>query len=265
MKNFKFYKIAIMVVLVLVIILAVVIFKRKPLPKIGIKGKVAIVLDDWGYNLNNVNILRELPYPLSISILPNLVYSQRIAYQAHQLGFEVMLHLPLEPHEKYRLERYTITHDMDENTILKILKLDLAQCRFFKGINNHMGSKATEDSRILGIIFRELKKHHMYFLDSFTTSKSMAAQVATSLDVPFARRDIFLDNKEDAQYIRGQLDKLKMIARTQGYAIGIGHDRNLTLKILKEIMPKMEKEGFRFVFVSKLINLQRQQKKVRIK
>ena len=253
MKNFRFYKIAIMVVLVLVIIWAVVIFKRKPLPKIGIKGKVAIVLDDWGYNLNNVNILRELSHPLTISILPNLPYSQRIAYEAHHCGFEVILHLPLEPHEKYRLERYTITHDMDENTILKILKFDLAQCQFFKGIDNHMGSKVTEDSRILGIIFRELRKHRMYFLDTFTTSKSMVRQVANSLDVPFARRDVFLDNKEDAQYIESQLDRLKIIARTRGYAIGVGHDRNLTLKMLKEVMPKMEKEGFRFVFVSELV------------
>jgi len=228
--------------------------KKMPPPVLPIKGKIAIVIDDWGYNLNNLPLLQQIKYPLTVSVLPNLSYSHTVAGDARQRGFEIILHLPLEPREKLRLEKETITTSMDEPTIRGILKKDLADVSYAAGVSNHMGSRATENTRIMGIIFKELKKRRLYFLDSLVSSDSVGFDLAHKIALGFIKRDIFLDNTETPEYIKGQIYKLKTRARVYGQAVGIGHDRRVTLEVLKEVMPELEKEGYKFVFLSELIH-----------
>lgn len=260
MKDNRNYKIIIAILSVVIILEAIVIIGRaklppkpkKPKPAVMIKGKIAIVLDDWGYNLNNLGILDNIKLPLTCAVLPDLPYSSTIAQEAHIKGFEVILHLPMEPHEKYRLEKNTILTDMDEERITAILNQDLSSMVYAKGVSNHMGSRATEDIRTMGAIFRELKKRRIYFLDSFVTNKSICSNLALRFGLGFAKRDVFLDNKNDPEYILRQIYTLKLKAKSKGGVIGIGHDRKVTLEVLAKIMPQLEKEGYRFVFVSDL-------------
>jgi polysaccharide deacetylase 2 family uncharacterized protein YibQ len=254
-------KIAIIVLSVLVIFQGVFIFvllkpkkTTKPQPAaIKVKAKIAIVLDDWGYNLNSLPVLDQIKYPLTMSVLPNLAYSKAISQELHRRGFEVILHLPTEPFEKFRLEQNTILTTMDEKAVLNILDLDLENVPYVKGVSNHMGSKVTSDIKTLGFVFDELKKKNLYFLDSFVSAKSVASGLAVDKRILFAKRDVFLDNEADRAYIVQQLRELKAKARLRGRAIGIGHDRKLTLEVLREQMPEIEKEGFSFVFVSELV------------
>lgn len=245
--------------LLLVIILQLIFFVttrpkkvvKVPLPVI--KGRIAIVLDDWGYNPNNLRIINQIKYPITASILPNLNYSREAAEEFHNRGFEVILHLPMEPHEKYRLEKNTIMTSADEPTITKIIDEALTNISYADGVSNHMGSSATQDLRTMGIVFKELKKKRIFFLDSFVTPKSVCFDLSRKMGIGFARRDIFLDNIEEPGYINQQIYKLKARAKAKGYAIGIGHDRKVTLQVLKEIMPQLEKEGYKFVFLSELV------------
>ncbi|MFA5157039.1 MAG: divergent polysaccharide deacetylase family protein [Candidatus Omnitrophota bacterium] len=226
--------------------------KRRPAPAAQI-GKIAIVIDDWGYNQNNLALLKQIKQRVTLAILPNLPYSVKISQEARALGQEVILHFPMEPQEKSHLEQNTIMTGMDEPTIRQILALDLDSVNSARGISNHMGSAAVSDMRTMTVIFAELKRRGLYFLDSYVTSGNVAAGLAGTMEVGYARRNVFLDNKEDAEYIKNQVNQLKKKARLYGKAIGIGHDRRLTLQVLKELMPQMEKEGYRFVFVSELI------------
>jgi len=162
--------------------------------------------------------------------------------------------LPLEPHEKYRLEKNTIMTSQDEQSIKNVIARDLADIMYARGVSNHMGSKATEDSRVMEIVFRELKKKQLYFLDSVVSGESICFELALKMNLGFAQRDVFLDNQEDPKYISGQIYKLKLRARARGKAIGIGHDQKITLEVLKEVMPQLEEEGYKFVFVSDLID-----------
>lgn len=220
-----------------------------------LKPKIAIVLDDWGYNLNNLYFLNEINYPLTISILPNLTFSEQIAEELNNKGFEIVLHLPLEPlpAEVMRLEQNTIMADMDDKQIRGIFIADLTNLKYVRGVSNHMGSKATTQASVMEIIFREMHKKNLYFLDSLVSKKSVGEKLAHKMKIRFAKRDIFLDNESNPEYIKGQIYKLKLTARRKGFAIGIGHDRRLTLEVLKEIMPQLEKEGYKFVFVSDLV------------
>jgi polysaccharide deacetylase 2 family uncharacterized protein YibQ len=262
MQRETVYKITIGILTLMVITLFSLLIFKKPLEKEipvktpgitrAVKGKIAVVIDDLGYNTDNLNILDEIKFPVTFSLLPNLNYSKTIAQKLNQKRFEIMLHLPMEPHEKVRLENNTILTSMDESKIREIIEADLSSISYVKGVSNHMGSLASEDVKIMTLIFSELKKRHLYFLDSFVTGKSVAVQLAQKIALRFAKRDVFLDNNPDPGYIREQLRKLKTKARIKGEAIGIGHDRKITLEVLKEVMPELDKEGYKFVFVSDL-------------
>ncbi|MGA2774677.1 MAG: divergent polysaccharide deacetylase family protein [Candidatus Omnitrophota bacterium] len=254
----KKYLIVIILITIITLIILILALKKSTLRihKISVpfKGKIAIVIDDWGYNLNNIPIAEGIKYPFTASVLPNLKSSKEAAYRLHSAGFEVILHLPMEPKEKYGLEKNTITVSTDKESINKIISEDLSNIVYAKGISNHMGSRATEDSRIMTLVFKELKNRHLYFLDSFVTPRSVCREVAGKIGIPSAKRDIFLDNKVEKTYIRQQINKLKSCSRRKGWAVGIGHDRKVTLETLKEEMPALTKEGYRLVFVSELVN-----------
>lgn len=218
--------------------------------------KIAIVLDDFGYNYKNVEAVFNLKRPVTFSILPHHTYSKAISRRAYQKGYEEILHLPLEPYEndKYvRPELRTITINMKTEEILDNLTKALEEVPNAKGVSNHQGSKATENSVLMKVLFAELKKRNLFFLDSLVTSRSVGKKAAKDIGIGFGRRDIFLDNKEDFEYIKLQMQQLIKKAKRSGSAIGIGHDREKTVLALSKLMPEAEKEDVQFVFLSELI------------
>lgn len=232
--------------------------KKAPVVKVkkkisAVRARIAIVIDDWGYNLNNLAIAKEIKVPLTIAVLPNLKNSSFVSRELNNSGLEIILHLPMEPKERYKLEKNTIISGMDEEQVRDILNADLNSVNFAKGISNHMGSRITEDSRISRIVIAETKKRKLYFLDSFVTAKSVCRQIAGELKAKFAKRDIFLDNQNDPLYVKSQLMKLEKLADKQKTVIAIGHDRKNTLMVLREMLPRLEAKGYKFVFVSELI------------
>jgi len=260
MRSAKGYRIAIGILsLVIAIEGAVIIYllskplKKKAFPVVPVKGRIAIVLDDWGYGLHNLHILDQVRYPVTMAVLPNLRYSQLVCRQLHKRGFEIILHLPMEPHGKVDLEKNTIMACSSEQAIRDILRQGLKSVPYAHGVSNHMGSRATEDLRIMTTLFQELKKRHLYFLDSFVSPKSVGLSLSHKIHLGFLQRDIFLDSENNPEYIKEQIYKLKDQASLYGYSVGIGHDRKATLEALAKTMPELEKEGYKFVFLSDLV------------
>ncbi len=240
---------------VLLFVIILVVFIQHPKPKKisrPLKGKIAIVLDDWGYKLNNLTLAKQIRYPVTCAVLPNLKNSRLVSSSLHELGFEIILHLPMEPKEQYKLEKDTISVSLGPQEIRRIISEDLQSLVFVKGVSNHMGSRVTESKSTCAIVFKELSRRNLYFLDSFVTSGSVAFSLARKMGLRSARRDVFLDNRSDPDYIRAQVRQLKALASSRGVAIGIGHDRQATLEVLIEMMPQLAKEGYKFVFVSEV-------------
>lgn len=210
------------------------------------------MIDDWGYHLDNLVIAAGIKQPLTCAVLPGLKNSSLVAEKLHKLGFEVILHLPMEPKGKRGLEKDTIAINMGRQQMRLILDKDLTSVIFAKGVSNHMGSRITEDTNSSTMIMLEIKRRNLYFLDSFVTAKSVCAPLARKIGLRFARRDVFLDNRDDPEYIRNQISVLKNLARLHGQAIGIGHDRKNTLLALKEMLPQLKNEGYKLVFVSEI-------------
>lgn len=254
MKN-KFYVLS-AIILCLIIFIAIILvplYKKVP-PKITLvlKGRIAIVIDDWGYTQNNLEIIQQIKQPLTCAVLPNLKNTTTVVKKLHKLGKEIILHLPMEPREARRLEKDTISVNMDQGEIQEIIGKDLVNLIFAKGVSNHMGSRVTQNIKTSTMVMQEIKKRNLYFLDSFVTAASVCAPLAKKMGLRFAKRDVFLDNQSNPEYIRNQISELKKIAYRQGIAIGIGHDRKNTLLVLKEMLPELEREGYKFVFVSEV-------------
>ena len=223
----------------------------KPVP-VPPRPKLAIVLDDWGYNTKNLDAVFQIGKPLTISVLPDLPYSALIAQKAKEHGLEVILHMPMEPKAKIKLELATLRTDMSENEIRAGLSKALQTVPGAVGINNHEGSKATEDRRFMKIIFGELKNNNMFFLDSLVTNYSVCEAVAKEAGIRFVKRSVFLDNESDPAYIKKQIGKAMDLAVKNGYAVAIGHDRPNTIAALKEAVPLIESRGIEMTFVSDL-------------
>lgn len=216
--------------------------------------KVAIVVDDFGYNMNNLDRLFAVKRAVTFSVLPNLPYSKRIASLASSKGYEVILHLPLESNDLAApAETGTIKTGMDEKEILALLDKDIASVPGLSGVSNHQGSKATEDKRSMSIVLSGLKKRSLYFFDSLVTDKSVCREVAARWKVPYAKRDIFLDNENSPEYIEKQMLSLRRAAFKYGSVIAVCHDRKNTITVLNKMMPELAEEGIRFVYLSEVV------------
>lgn len=225
-----------------------------------IAGHIAIVLDDWGYNRTHCRHLAGFDVPVAVAILPDLPYSRDVLQCARSSGQEAMLHLPLEPHvnrDPYP-RGYILTTEMSQKEISKLLKSMIDEYPGIVGVNNHMGSKATEDVELMTTVLTELKRRRLFFVDSMTSANSVGPEVAMKVGIPFAKRLVFLDNRNERAAIERSFAEGARIAQEKGFALLIGHDRELTLKIVTEQIRKLKQQGYQFLSVRDFIKAQRQ-------
>lgn len=216
--------------------------------------KVAFIIDDLGYETEIAIKMMELEFPLTFSILPFLKYSGYIAEEGKKNNREIMLHLPMEPNNSSADPGPgAIKSYMSEEEIRQAVRGSIFDFPYVIGVNNHMGSKITEDREIMKIILEEIRRYDLFFIDSITTRNSIAYQVAQEMGVKTAVRTVFLDNESDMEYIKGQMLEAQEIALRDGEAIAIGHSRINTFYVLKRMIPELIKAGIEIVPVSELV------------
>jgi len=222
----------------------------------GVGGKIAFIIDDWGQTTANCKYLKEIPEPIAVSILPGLRHTKDVANCAKRYHKLAMLHLPLEAlhNNDYYPPDYIIKTTMKPALVIKIVNEDLDQLPSIEGVNNHMGSKATGDRPLMRIIFKNVKKRGLFFVDSMTAPNSVCSGLADEMGLSFGKRDVFLDNIITREAISKQFLVLAQKARRRGYAVAIGHAFNhLTMQMLKEEIPLLEKQGFEIVSIKDLL------------
>ncbi len=218
--------------------------------------KVAIIIDDLGYDRKIAEKFLELDVAFTFSILPFSPFQKKIARRAHAKGVEVMLHLPMEPMEYPDVDpgQGTLLTSMSPDRLIGQLEENLDTLSEIKGVNNHMGSRLTAESNQLYQIFSVLKKRGLFFVDSRTTADSLCKPTARMFKVPFAQRDVFLDHHQQPEFIRKQIKELIEIARRHGEAVGIAHPHATTYTVLKEMLPEL-KENVRLVPASDIVRI----------
>ena len=217
---------------------------------------IVLVIDDFGYRNDAIsNGFLNLPAPITCAVLPGHSNSSRIAKKAIKAGKEVIIHMPMQSSVASSGEDgFKLKTGMTSEEIEWRLSEALSEIPEAVGINNHQGSKATSDSLLMNHLGSVLKKRNKFFIDSRTTSETVAEKTISSLNVSTTRRDIFLDNELDSAKITKQFMSLVNIAERDGSAIGIGHIKVETLDVLREQIPLIKEQGFKFEFVSKMLD-----------
>lgn len=217
------------------------------------QGRLAIIIDDIGYNLDLGRRTADLPGDFTLAVLPFTPHGSELAGRAYQRGKEIMLHAPMSNHHQYPLGRGGLVSGMPRAEFLAVLRQNLANIPHVQGVNNHMGSQLTEQVEPMGWLMEELKRRGLYFVDSRTSAQTRALIVAEAIQLPSRKRDVFLDNERSLDNIRYQLRRAVKLAQQQGSAIAIGHPYPETLAELEQLQPLLDQFQVRLVKASELM------------
>ncbi len=216
---------------------------------------ISIIIDDIGYRLKEGRAMIKLSPELTYAILPNAPHTKQLARLAHQHGKEVMLHLPMQATSNDKPEQGALSVEMGEKAVVEAMQKAFANVPQAVGMNNHQGSVLTRHPGHMAWVMTEMKKNGRYFVDSRTSKQSVADMIAIENGVPSLTRDVFLDHDINNASIEAQFNRLIKLAKSKGHAIGIGHPHPETLKVLRDMLPKLEGLNVRLVPVSRqLIN-----------
>ena len=217
---------------------------------------IAVVLDDVGVARNHAELAIDLPGAITLSFMTYADGVADMAARARAKGHELMLHVPMEPlgHE-IDAGPHVLTVGASEGELLKRLSWGLDRFPGYIGINNHMGSRFTQDERGMQVVLAELKRRNLLFLDSRTINNTVGDKLAARMGVPHVMRDVFLDNEMDEAAVIKQLMQAERVAARTGQAIAIGHPHPATIAAIRAWMPKAEARGFVIVPLSAVAKL----------
>lgn len=226
-----------------------------PVPAPAEGGRVALVIDDLGRSVDDLDALAELSVPISYAVLPFEEQTPQVVTELRRRGAEILLHLPMEPATAEKdpgpgaLRLGMTAEELRQSTLAALQAVPGAA-----GVNNHMGSGLSADEPSMTTILGVLSSRGLFFLDSRTSAQSVGYRVASRLGLPAAERQVFLDPDPSPEAIRAQFHRLLGLARTRGAAVAIGHPLPETLAILAEEVPRARDLGYEFVPVSYLLD-----------
>ena len=229
--------------------------KEQPLPRVSRRrasGDIVLIIDDVGFEGQPLERMMALDPNVNVAILPNGTRAAEFADRLNERGFEILCHLPMEPRGRETPGRNAILTSMSDEEIAKATRENIEAVPHALGVNNHMGSLATSDRRVMQSVLRAIPEG-MYFIDSRTGGKSVAADVAREMNVRTAARHVFLDDVATSSAVRRQLRELASAAEKRGVAIGIGHPYPVTLRVLAEELPELKARGFRLIRASEVV------------
>jgi polysaccharide deacetylase 2 family uncharacterized protein YibQ len=222
-------------------------------PAAGSRARLALIIDDCGQWLDTERGFIALPVDLTLSVLPDVPFNHTIEREAADNNKGVMLHLPMETLSGMNPGPGKVTTEMDDAAITAQVERDLRDVDLARGVNNHEGSKATADPRVMNAVMAVLAQRGRFFIDSKTNGASVAENIAAQHGVATAGRDVFLDNRASVAYTEMQLRAAAAIAKRDGSAIAIGHPRPTTLAAVRALIPELRADGITFAFASDLV------------
>lgn len=214
-------------------------------PAVSAKRHVAIVIDDFGNRMDGTEDMLKLPVKITAAVMPFMPTTKEDAELAHKLGHDVIVHMPMEPKSglKSWLGPGAIMTGMSDDEIRKRVEAAIDNVPHAIGMNNHMGSKATADERVMRVVLTVCKERGLFFLDSRTTWKSVIPKVAAELGVPLVSNEIFLDDVYSEKHIAGQLALVRKFLETHDACVMIGHvgvPGKKTAGVLQRSIPAMQ-------------------------
>ena len=229
--------------------------RSEPVRPHGASARLAIIIDDMGSSVSEARSLAAIKVPVTFSIIPGLRFDREVAEYAATHHIEQMIHIPMQPKgwPTQRLEANGLLISMSDGEIRERVAGFVNRFPAAVGANNHMGSEFTEHEQRMAVALEVLKSGNLYFVDSVTSPQSTGFGVAERTGMRTARRNTFLDNKQERGYITGQIDQAINYARKHGSAIAICHPHPVTISTLAAVLPKLAAQGIQLVPASQLV------------
>lgn len=223
-------------------------------PSVHGAPKIAIIIDDVGMDVKRSREAIDLPASVTLAMLPYAPKVRELAQEAKSKGHMLIIHTPMEAVDtKLNIGPGGLRSSMSAEQLDAAFDAMLKSFSGYEGINNHMGSRLTQDKSAMDIVMASLARHNLFFVDSKTIQSSVAAREAASSGVPYAERDVFIDHVETLEAARKALNHTEQLALKRGYAIAIGHPKDHTLQALNEWLPTLKGKGIEVVPVKKLL------------
>jgi hypothetical protein len=218
--------------------------------------RIAIIIDDLGYQLAAGRRAVNLPGPVACAVLPGTPRAALLAEAAFARGKDVLLHLPLQSMGQSGAEREGMVLDMSRGEFARAFAESIASVPHVVGVSNHQGSLLTQHPGHMSWLMEEIEaQENLFFVDSYTTHRSVALAIARESGVPAVRRDVFLDPDRSPQTLGREFDRLKKLSRSRGMAVGIAHPYPSTLEFLERELPELASEGYELVGIGEYIAL----------
>ena len=224
-------------------------------PELGTAPLIAVVIDDMGVDQIRSARAINLKAPLTLSFLTYARDLARQTSQARTNGHELMLHVSMEP-ASHTIDPgpNVLLTALDDAELMRRLEWGFSRFTGYVGVNNHMGSKFTSDSRSMQVVIDALKTRGLLFLDSRTSEHTVGAKLAKQAGVPSAERNIFIDHVNKINDVNTRLAEVEKLARRNGFAVAIGHPREITIDALEIWLADVQSRGFRLVPISTIVN-----------
>ncbi|MEF2965414.1 divergent polysaccharide deacetylase family protein [Paenibacillus sp. M1] len=226
-------------------------------PSVQTERRLAIIIDDFGNAMGGTEDMINLPVKLTVAVMPFMRTTAEDAKRAHERGHDVIVHLPMEPKQGRAewLGPGAILSKMSDEEVRRKVEEAIDNVPYAAGINNHMGSKITEDKRVMGIILEVCMERGLFFVDSKTNYWSITSELRASKGLPDLNNDIFLDDVHSIRHITGQLRKVQELLDQKGKCVAIGHvgvKGKITAAALQQSIPELKAKGVKFVGISEL-------------
>ena len=226
---------------------------RQPPPGDSNRPRIALVIDDLGRSLQDLDTLAALGVPITYAVLPFETKTSEVVAELRRRQEEILCHLPMEAKGGANPGPGALLLSMSQGELRQATAKALDAVPGAVGVNNHMGSGIAANQEAIATVVSVVGQRELYFLDSRTTHETLGYSIARQMGIPAAERQVFLDTKRDRDFIRGQFQKLLQEATRRGGAIAIAHPYGETLDILAEEVPKALDQGFDFVPTSTLL------------
>ena len=240
-------KIIIILLTIIFLSIAPVTFAQNESPRIS------IIIDDLGYDKATGIRVANLSGAVVCSVLPKVEFSKTLAQQCHKQHKEIILHTPMEALRPHRLGPGGLYVNMNKTTFLTTLNIDIKAVPFIRGLNNHEGSRLTASVEKMNWLMQDIKPQGLFFIDSVTSSHSIAEKIAKQDGVPTSFRNIFLDDIPTRAAVHKQFDRLLAEADEKGQAVAIGHPYPATIAVLQQELPRLAQKGYQLVPISQLL------------
>ncbi|OIP99018.1 MAG: hypothetical protein AUK35_08575 [Zetaproteobacteria bacterium CG2_30_46_52] len=198
---------------------------------------LALIIDDVGYDMHALERLLALPFTITVSVLPDAPYAEEAARMAHQHGVKVMLHMPMQtsnPKYKHKMEQFYLHTNMSQAQFTKVFEDALAKVPYAEGVNNHMGSMLTSDAKSMQWLMALCEKHRLFFVDSRTSSKSVAADYANRANIDWNSRDIFLDHSVEPAKLKHAWESAMDCVQRNDHCVMLAHPHKETIQFLEQ-------------------------------